>query len=71
VPGSALFICGDDDSAKAEVAALIESFGWPAEAIVDLGDISAARGTEMFLALWLRMYGKFGPGHFNVAVVRE
>jgi 8-hydroxy-5-deazaflavin:NADPH oxidoreductase len=70
VPGSALFMCGDDDAAKDDVQSLIESFGWPGDAIVDLGDISAARGMEMFLALWLRMYMKFGAGHFNVAVVR-
>lgn len=47
-----LFICGNDVAAKAKVAQFIESnFGWKRENIVDLGDISNSRGTEMYLAL--------------------
>ena len=42
-------------------------FGW--KHIVDLGDISAARGTEMYLPLWLRLWGSTGTGLFNVRVV--
>jgi 8-hydroxy-5-deazaflavin:NADPH oxidoreductase len=52
------------------VAALLESFGWPAGDIVDLGDISAARGTEMYLPLWLRMMGATGTAQFNIRIVR-
>jgi 8-hydroxy-5-deazaflavin:NADPH oxidoreductase len=52
------------------VAELLRTFGWPAESIMDLGDITAARGTEMYVALWLRLYGAFGTGHLNIAVVR-
>ena len=37
---------------------------------MDLGDISAARGTEMYLPLWLRLYGGLGTGSFNIAIVR-
>ena len=71
VPGShVVFICGNADSAKREVRFLLGSFGWPDDSILDLGDISAARGTEMFLPLWLRLYGSLGTGRFNVAVVR-
>ena len=45
VPGEHdLFVCGNDEAAKAEVKALLGSFGWPADRILDLGDISAARG---------------------------
>jgi 8-hydroxy-5-deazaflavin:NADPH oxidoreductase len=70
VPGSHnVFVCGDDDGAKAKVGELIESFGWPTDDIVDLGDISAARGTEMFLPLWLRLYATTGTGQMNVKVV--
>ncbi len=58
VPGEHdVFICGNDDAAKAEVVELLRSFGWPAEHIIDLGDISAARGTEAYLRLWLRLRG--------------
>jgi 8-hydroxy-5-deazaflavin:NADPH oxidoreductase len=45
VPGAHdVFVCGNEDDAKAQVAELLQSFGWPAERIVDLGDITAARG---------------------------
>ena len=71
VPGPHdVFICGNDEDAKARVADLLESFGWPPESIVDLGDISAARGMEMYLPLWLRLYGALGTGDFNVRVQR-
>ena len=63
------FICGDDEAAKREVAALLESFGWPPEDVMDLGDLTAARGMEMYLPLWLRLYGATGTGHLNVKVV--
>lgn len=70
VPGAhTIFVCGDDAEAKREVAELLQSFGWPAEEIVDLGDITAARGMEMYLPLWLRLYGAKGTGHLNVKLV--
>ena len=66
VPGAHnAFLCGNDDTAKAAAAELITSFGWPAGSLIDLGDISAARGTEMLLALWLRLMGSFGHADFN------
>jgi predicted dinucleotide-binding enzyme len=65
-----VFVCGDDGAAKAQVSALLEAFGWPPDSIVDLGDLSAARGTEMYLPLWLRLYGKLETGDFNIAVCR-
>jgi hypothetical protein len=69
VPGDHnVFICGNDDGAKSEVTTLLESFGWPGESILDLGDITAARGTEMYLPLWLRLYGAFGTGDLNIKV---
>jgi predicted dinucleotide-binding enzyme len=65
-----IFVCGDDGAAKAQVSALLEAIGWAAESIVDLGAISAARGTEMYLPLWLRLYGHFGDADFNISVSR-
>jgi len=64
------FVCGDDEAAKAEVTALLESFGWPADAVIDLGDISAARALEMYVALWLRLFTRFGTPAVSIAVVR-
>jgi len=65
-----VFVCGGDAGAKGEVEELLGSFGWPAERIVDLGGIAAARGTEMYLPLWLTLYGKLGSGDFNIALER-
>ncbi len=72
VPGDhELFICGDDVAAKREVTGrLCEWFGWKPANIIDLGDITNSRGTEMFLALWVRLYAKSGTPHFNIHVVR-
>jgi predicted dinucleotide-binding enzyme len=71
VPGEHdVFVCGNDESAKNEVRELLGSFGWPAERINDLGDITAARGTEMYLPLWLRLIGVTGSPNFNIRVVR-
>jgi predicted dinucleotide-binding enzyme len=72
VPGDHdLFICSNDAAAKRQVADwLCEWFGWKRENIVDLGDISNSRGTEMFLALWVRLWGVIGHPHFNIHLVR-
>ena len=64
------FVCGNDAGAKAAVTELLASFGWPREAVIDLGDISASRGTEMVLPLWLRLMQTFGHADFNFAVQR-
>jgi predicted dinucleotide-binding enzyme len=70
LPGKhSILVCGDDQAAKAEVRALLEAFGWPADSIVDLGGIGAARGTEMYLPLWLRLYGALGTPDFNISIV--
>jgi 8-hydroxy-5-deazaflavin:NADPH oxidoreductase len=63
-----MFVAGDDESAKAEVRRLLEGFGW--EEVLDLGDISAARGMEMYVALWLRLWRATGTPRLNVRLVR-
>jgi len=66
-PGN-VFICGNDTEAKAEVENLIQSFGW--KKIIDLGDISAARGTEQLLPIWVRLMGKLDTPMFNFSIVQ-
>jgi len=66
-----VFVCGDDDGAKAAVIELLETFGWLSGDIVDLGDISAARGAELYVALWVRLMGALGTPSFNIRLVRE
>lgn len=64
-----LFLCGDDAEAKQRVSGLLtEWFGW--SDILDLGDISMARGTEGYLALWVRLFGKLQNPMFSIKVVR-
>ena len=71
VPGDHdVFICGDDEAAKAQVRELLGAFGWPGSAIIDLGDITTARGTEGHVLLWLRLWGLVGSGDFNIKLVR-
>jgi predicted dinucleotide-binding enzyme len=70
VPGDHdVFVSGNDADAKATVAGLLrEGFGWTS--VVDLGDITTARGTESYLPLWLRLWGALGTPHFNIKVVK-
>ena len=71
VPGEHdVFLCGEDADSKRQVKELLESFGWPAERIRDLGGINSARGTEMYIALWIRLWGTLGTGHFNIALAQ-
>jgi hypothetical protein len=66
----AIFVCGDDGAAKAQVKALLEAIGWAPESIVDLGDLTGARATEMYVALWVRLYGTLDSADFNIAIAR-
>ena len=64
-----MFVCGNDASAKGRATEILRGwFGW--KSVLDLGDISAARATESYLHLWLRLYGALKTGDFNVRVVR-
>ena len=63
-----VFVSGDDAEAKAEVGELLRSFGWTD--IIDLGDITTARGTEMLMPIWLRLFGALQKPVFNFKIVR-
>ena len=70
IPGHhTVFLSGNDEHAKAQVAALLRSFGWAPAQITDLGDLSSARATELLMPLWLRLHGVLGPVDFNISVV--
>jgi predicted dinucleotide-binding enzyme len=65
-----LFICGNDDDAKAKVNKILkEGFGW--KSVIDLGDIKSARGTEMFLPMWLMIATKLQYADFNLKIVTK
>ncbi|MGB2870061.1 MAG: NAD(P)-binding domain-containing protein [Bacteroidota bacterium] len=63
-----MFVAGNDPSAKAEVTRVLQQFGW--EDIMDLGDISASRGMEMMLPIWLRIWGATKNGYIGFKIVR-
>jgi 8-hydroxy-5-deazaflavin:NADPH oxidoreductase len=63
------FISGNDLAAKEKVKEILKSFGWADENIIDVGDITKARGLEMYLLLWLSIYGARKSGSFNIKIV--
>jgi hypothetical protein len=64
-----VFVGGNDPVAKSVVSDLLRSMGHTD--VVDLGDITSSRGTEMYLPLWLRIMQSTGTAMFNVKVVRD
>jgi predicted dinucleotide-binding enzyme len=67
---STTFLAGDDEDAKSVARGLLRDLGWADEDVLDLGDLTAARGLELYLVLWLRMAVALGTSDFNVHVVR-
>lgn len=70
VPGeSDIFIAGNDEETKKWVKekVLQKWFGW--KSVVDLGDITGARATEMYLPLWLRLWGNVQTPNFNIKII--
>lgn len=65
-----VFLCGNDPGAKDKVTEVLKSFGWKFENIIDLGDITNARGTEMVLPLWVRLMGKYQSPLFNINIAK-
>jgi predicted dinucleotide-binding enzyme len=63
-----MFVAGNNEKAKGEVKDILKHFGWAD--IVDLGDISAARGMEMLVILWVRTWGAIQNGYFGFKIVR-
>ena len=48
-----MFICGNDDGAKASVTNLLKELGWP---VVDLGGIESSRYLEALAIIWIHIY---------------
>ena len=57
-----IFVSGNDAQAKSKVIEILLT--------VDLGDITTARGTEMYTALWMRLMGVLGTAQFNFRIVK-
>ena len=64
-----MFVAGNDEAAREQVTGILRDwFGW--SDVIDLGDITGARGMEMILPLWLRLMGTLGGPNFNFKIAR-
>lgn len=63
-----VFVSGNDADAKATVTTLLESLGH--SDVIDLGDITTARGSEMLLPIWVRLMSALGTPIFQFKIVR-
>jgi predicted dinucleotide-binding enzyme len=63
-----MFLAGNDADARSTVAGIASDLGWTD--IVQFDDLTAARGLEMWLPLWIRLFRQFGTAMFNIKVVR-
>ena len=63
------FVAGNDEGAKTQVKTILAAFGWKADEVIDVGDLTGARALEQYLPLWARLYGTLKT-MFNVKIVR-
>ena len=63
------FYCGNDSDAKRETAILLYDFGW--RDLLDIGDISMSRYTEILGAFWVPLYKKFNSMKWGFALSRN
>lgn len=63
-----MFVAGDDVRARETVVSLLGQLGW--WDIIEFGHLSAARGMELWLPLWIRLMGRLGAVDFNLKIVR-
>jgi predicted dinucleotide-binding enzyme len=66
--GTTMFVAGDDAEARGVVVSLLQELGW--RDLIEFEELSAARGMEMWLPLWIRLMGRLGTADFNIRVVR-
>jgi 8-hydroxy-5-deazaflavin:NADPH oxidoreductase len=65
---STIFVAGNDTDARQSAASIAADLGWTD--VFDLGDLTAARGLEMYLPLWVRIFAQLGRPEFNIKLVR-
>jgi predicted dinucleotide-binding enzyme len=71
VPGRHnVFLSGDHDEAKDIVANLLAEFGWPRDAMIDLGGIQSARATELYAPLLFSLMASLATTDVNIGVAR-
>ena len=63
-----MFVASNHADARAVVVGLLEQLGW--NDVVEFNDLSAARGMEMWLPMWVRLMGRLETADFNLKLVR-
>ncbi|MFI6285605.1 NADPH-dependent F420 reductase [Streptomyces sp. NPDC051018] len=64
-----VFLSGEDEDAKARVAALLRDLGWSDSALFDLGGIATARGQEHMALFLIAVAESLGSYTFGLRVV--
>ena len=70
VPPSTIFLSGDDEQAKKTVSELLQELGWPTDSVLDLGDITTARGPEHYFIMFATMLSALRTPLFNIRLVK-
>ncbi len=65
-----VFLASDHADAKDTARSLLAGFGWTDDEILDVGELHAARGLELYLPMWLNVMASLGTPDFNIHVVR-
>jgi 8-hydroxy-5-deazaflavin:NADPH oxidoreductase len=65
---STVFVGGNSVAAKAYVSDFLKTFGWTD--IIDLGDITSSRATELMLPIWLKLWPVMGQTPYNFKIAR-
>jgi hypothetical protein len=64
-----VFVAGNDAEARDRVVRFLRhEFGW--RTVIDLGDLTAARGLEMMIMVWVKLWEAIGTADFNFKIVR-
>jgi predicted dinucleotide-binding enzyme len=63
-----MLVASNDAEARQVVVDLLRALGW--RDVVEFEDLSAARGMEMWLPLWVRLMARLGTADFNLKIVR-
>jgi 8-hydroxy-5-deazaflavin:NADPH oxidoreductase len=63
-----MFVASDHEAARGVAVELLRALGW--QDILEFEELSAARGMEMWLPMWVRLMGRLGTPNFNLKLVR-
>lgn len=63
-----IFVCGNNPDSKNIVSELLKTFGW--KEIIDLGDITSSRATEMIIPFWVKIMSTLNTSQFNFKIVK-